>query len=79
MTIPALEVAASLNSLIQAESNPTARAVLEQAHQQLLCLHQVHKILDGQEYDSDTAPDVEHCLREVGFEMRDLDEMEEEG
>lgn len=78
MNIPANDVAARLALLAQSEASPEARAVLEQAHKQLLCLRQVHALLDGQEYDSDTASDIERCLTEVGFEIRDIDEMEDD-
>lgn len=75
--IPALDVAGRLADLIQAERDPVARQVLEAARQQLLCLHEVHALLDGQEYDSDTPCNVESCLTEVGFVIRDLSDMDE--
>lgn len=78
MTLPALDVAANLNELIQSETNPAARAVLEQAHQQLQCLRLIHSMLDGQEYTADTAPDIARWLLDAGFVIRDLDEMDDE-
>lgn len=78
MTIAAIDVAAHLKDLIVSECDPATRSLLEQVHAQILCLHKVHKLLDGQEYDSDTAPDVERCLREVGFEIRDIDDLDED-
>lgn len=78
MNIPALDVAASLSKLIQAETDPAARSVLEQAHEQLMCLHQVHGVLDGQEYDSDTAPSIQTFLEDVGFVIRGIDDLPDE-
>lgn len=78
MNLPALDVAASLSKLIQAETDPVARSVLEQAHGQLLCLHQVHGALDGQEYDSDTTYNIQGFLEEAGFVIRDIDDMPDE-
>lgn len=76
--IPARDVASRLDELIQNETNPATLQVLQAAYRQLQCLRTVHNLLDGTEYDSDTASDIARWLVDAGFEIRDLDEMEEE-
>lgn len=76
--IPATDVAERLYELLQAESDPVRRQVLEAARKQLLCMQEVHRELDATEYDSETAQTIANLLTEVGFEIRDIGEIEQD-
>lgn len=76
--IPAIEVVDRFIDAVASIRGAEQRHVFGAALEQLVCIKQVHKALDGQEHDSDTPVVIEQMLREVGFNIRDIDEMEEE-
>jgi hypothetical protein len=76
--IPATDVMKRLIDYSQTETNPDTRMLLDQACRQLFCLHRIHSLLDGTEYDASTASEVATWLADAGFEIRDPDEMDDE-
>lgn len=58
-------------------ANEQKRARLAEVERDVQALNDIHKILDGEEWDSDTLDKIVEIVRETGREVRDSDGIHE--